>query len=154
MPIDAEAANEAIFSARSAGRSIAAISQEFGRSEDEIRSVVAAMVERTFDGQAMREAIALENHRLLALSLKYYSLAMDDEADHQAAVIYVKINERRMALIGGNAPAQYSVHLSHAAAPVESSTEGLRRALERLRAGRSAPLLQAPSEEGEPAKLN
>jgi hypothetical protein len=84
--LDNEAACEAIFSARSSGRSIVAIAHEFGRSEEEIRSVVASMVERTYDGAQMREAIACENHRLLALSLKYYGLAMADDGDHQAAV--------------------------------------------------------------------
>jgi hypothetical protein len=142
MLIDAEAANEAIFSARSSGRSIVAIAREFGRSEDEVRSVVAQQVERTFDGQALREAIALENQRLLALSLKYYGLAMGDEGDHQAAVIYVKTSERRMAMLGGNAPAQYSVHLSHAVAPAVTSTDRLRAALDRLD-GKAAP----PAEE-------
>jgi hypothetical protein len=54
----------------------------------------------TYDGAQMREAIALENHRLLALSLKYYALVMD-RADQ-------KTSERRMSMLGGNAPAQYS----------------------------------------------
>jgi hypothetical protein len=138
MPIDDEVASEAIFSARSSGRGIVAIAREFGRSEDEVRSTIAEMVARTYDGAQMREAIALENHRLLALALKYYALAMD-RADHQAAVIYVKTSERRMSMLGGNAPAQYSVHLSHAVAVAPTSTERLRAALDRLDAKASSP---------------
>jgi hypothetical protein len=131
MPIDDEAAANEIFSARSSGRSIVAIAREFGRSEDEVRSVVADMVERTYDGARMREAIALENQRLLTLGLKYYEHAM--EGDHQAAVIYVKTSERRMSMLGANAPAQYSVHLSNQAAPEQqTSTDRLRAALDRL----------------------
>jgi hypothetical protein len=150
MPTDDESLNEAVFAARSSGRSIVAIAREFGRSEAEIRSVVAAMVARTYDGQAVREDIACENARLLALSLKYYGLAMD--GDHQAAVIYVKTSERRMVMFGGNAPDQYSVHLSNAAAPEhEDSTSFYERMLLDLgRDGRPAP---EPGEE-EPGKPN
>jgi hypothetical protein len=155
MPIDAEVANEAIFSARSSGRSIVAIAHEFGLSEDAVRSVVAEMVARTYDGQAMREDIALENHRLRAISLKYYGLAMDGAGDHQAAVIYVKCSERRMTMLGANAPQAYSVHLSNDAAPErQTSTDSLRAALERLRARHLAPPLQEPGESSESAKPN
>jgi hypothetical protein len=72
MPVDDEADKQAIFSARSSGRGVATIAREFGRSEDDVRAVVAEMVQRTYDGAHMGESIACENQRLLSLALKYY----------------------------------------------------------------------------------
>jgi hypothetical protein len=150
MPTDDESVNEAVFAARSSGRSIVAIAAEFERSEVEVRLIIASMVQRTYDSAKMREDIAYENARLLALSLKYYALAMAD--DHQAAVIYTKVSERRMTMLGGNAPAQYSVHLSNAAAPEhEDSTSYYERMIEELK--RDHQLVE-PGEEGEPGKPN
>jgi hypothetical protein len=134
MPIDDETANEAIFSARSAGRSIVAIADEFRLSQDKVRSIVAEMVARTYNGGYLREDIALENHRLKAISLKYYGLATNGEdGDYQAAAIYVKTSERRMGLLGGNSPQAYAVHLSHDAAPeAKTSTQKLMETMDEV----------------------
>jgi hypothetical protein len=116
----------AVFAARSSGRSILAIARQFGLSEVAVRSTVAEMVARTYDGERLREDIALENHRLRSISLKYYGLAMDGDGDHQAAAIYVKTSERRMVMLGANAPQQYAVHLMNQAPP-RTPARALRR---------------------------
>jgi hypothetical protein len=66
-----------------------------------------------------------------------------NEDDHQAAVIYTKVSERRMTMLGGNDPHAYSVHLTHSVVPAQTSTDKLRAALARL----NGTSLEPPSPE-------
>jgi hypothetical protein len=68
---------------------------------------------------------------------KFFRRAMEGDGDCQAAVVYLKTEERRSVLAGTNMPQSHVVQLTATAAPQQpTSTDRIRQAIDRLRASR------------------
>ena len=125
--------DQAVFEARASGRSVNDIVHEFGLTQKEIEKIVAAKSEELLSGATLRQSIALAAHRLECGEIKFHLRAMEGDGDAAAEMVAVKCNERRMAMLGGNAPLGHAVQISTAAAPAqETSTDYYRRVFDRL----------------------
>jgi hypothetical protein len=133
--------HEAVADALATGLSARAVAR---LQEREVRAILTEEAKRCFDGERLREEVVLEVRRVRTVSLKYYNKGLQSSDGELPTGIYLKGVERLMVMLGGNAPAQYSVHLIHQAAPAQTSTERLLAALDRLDAKATSPAEEEP----------
>ena len=146
---ESEDRDSAIFEARANGRSAKDVAREFGLTVKEVDRITTAKIEEQASGAAVRQSIGFAAHRLEQAEIKFHNRSMEGDGDAASQMVAVKCNERRMTMLGGNAPAQYSVYLSNQAAPPSlTSTEKIARALDRLE-GRHSTV--SPEEEPPPS---
>jgi hypothetical protein len=113
-----------IFEARASGRSKREVAREFGLTIKAVDEITKAKVEELQSGAAIRESIGFAAHRLERAEIKLHLRAMEGDGDAAAEMVAIKANERRMTMLGGNAPIGHAVQISTAAAPRElTSTE-------------------------------
>jgi hypothetical protein len=90
--------------------------------EREVRAILQEEARLCFDGDRLREHVALEVRRVRAASLKYFNKGMELRDGELATGIYFKGVERLMYILGANAPQQYAVHLMNQAPPEDTRT--------------------------------
>jgi hypothetical protein len=113
---------EAVCDALATGLSARAVARQFSMQEREVRAVLTEEARRCFDGERLREHVALEVRRVRAASLKYFNKGMELRDGELATGIYFKGVERLMYILGANAPQQYAVHLMNQAPPEDNRT--------------------------------
>jgi hypothetical protein len=114
--------HEAVCDALATGLSVRAVARQFGMQEREVRDILTEEATRCFDGERLREHVALEVRRVRAASLKYFNKGMELRDGELATGIYFKGVERLMYILGANAPQQYAVHLMNQAPPEDNRT--------------------------------
>jgi hypothetical protein len=132
--------DEAIFRRRLAGKSIRAIAREFRCEPAEVSEIVERMC--TPVSPAMRrQVLALDLERLDELMATFYEEARTGDAS--AAVIVLKVSERRASLLGLDVPASVrgdNIQLP-AAAKEPSSLDRIRAAIDLVTSQCAAPVL-------------
>jgi hypothetical protein len=122
--------DEFIFKARVAGATENAVAKRFGVQPLDVQRVVDRLGPRIDAATRMRE-FALEVVRLDNLMETYYQLAI--EKDHQAAMIAIKLSERRSSLWAfDHAPHRDPAVTVAVPEHRENSTTLIRQAIERV----------------------
>jgi hypothetical protein len=114
--------HEAVCDALATGRSVRAVAREFGMPEHEVRTILAEEAKLCFDGERLREHVALEVRRVRAASLKYFNEGWSCVTVSWPREFYFKGVERLMYILGANARQQYAVHLMNQAPPEDNRT--------------------------------
>src|SRR5262249_36333597 len=98
---------EIILDALAAGLSVEKAAKQFRRPADEVRKILKDEIERCLDGKHVREECALADRTLAAIERKFYNRALEGEGDTAAAMVFVKVSERRATLNGANMPSHH-----------------------------------------------
>jgi len=126
---------ETILDALAGGMTIRKVAKQFGMRESEVRTILRDAVEQYRDGEYIREIWALADRRLAAVEAKFYSKAIGGDGDPQAAIVFVKTNERRATLNGANHPIGHTVNVMHQAVQQQAgptSTDRIEQVLAEL----------------------
>ena len=117
-----------------AGLSVEKAAQHFHLPVSEVRQMLRDEVERCRDGEHMREVWALADRRLAAVEAKFYNKCLEGDGDPQAAIVFVKTNERRSTLNGSNMPTSHMLHVvSQPLEHQQTTTDEIEAALDRIR---------------------
>jgi hypothetical protein len=124
---------EQMFRQRLAGVPVRRIAAEHGCSVEEAQTIIAGLC-TSVTAQGRLHSLELELERLDELQEVFHVKAK--AGDPQCAAIVIRLQERRSALLGLDAPASYlnAVQLVNQTAPKESSVDKIMAALNRLSA--------------------
>jgi hypothetical protein len=134
-----------IIQQRVSGRSVRAIARTFGVSVAEVTAVLDRFARTTIDDKVRKHTLALELARLDELQEIFYARAM--EGDVQSGALVAKIIERRCMMLGLYTGPTATLQVIEAQAPMETSTEKIRRVLDQLR-GTTDGAIDGESDQG------
>ena len=117
--------HDVVIDALADGLSIVKVARRYGLPQAEVRRMLKEATELCYNGEAMREAWALEDRRLQAVGLKFFHKAMDD-GNPSDALVFIKASERRATLAGANMPQAHVLHVATQPVDKRTSTEKLR----------------------------
>ena len=126
---------ERVFKARLSGMSERAVAKRFGITTKEVRAICLPRVP-SIDNESRGHELQLDLSRIGAMSAKFYDWVMDDSAEPAtacaAASIFIRLSERRAALLGlDQAPVRQVATITFAEPqPRETSTDKILKALE------------------------
>jgi hypothetical protein len=134
-----EGQDDQVYRMRLAGTSPRKIAEHFAISIAEVNRIVDRQMVKVDNGFRLR-AVALDLERLEEMQMRFLRQALAGDA--AAGHLVLKIQERRAAMLGTDAPVRIDpVQLVDAHGPHPTSTDRLRSAIERL-TGPTAPSRQ------------
>jgi transposase len=129
---DTESGRDAeIIEARVAGKSVRAIAKAHGISAAEVNKVIDRFADNVITDKIRKHSLALELERLDEVQEVFYQRALG--GDVQCGLLILKLIERRGVMLGLHAPQRAVLQIVDEAAPKETSTDRIERALNLLR---------------------
>ena len=121
---------DAVIDALADGMSVAKVSRQYGLPQTDVKRMLKEATELCYNGEAMREAWALEVRRLQAVGLKFFHKAMAD-GNPADAMVFIKASERRATLAGANMPQAHIVRVANEP-PRLNSTQHISNVLDNI----------------------